>query len=167
MKELVKSGIKNVTIIIIIIISFPLFVPLAKTINKRYLLVHNNNVVKKQKLIDTQQAYVKGKKNVLIFAEAFATCIDRKARNSNVVDIRSGRLTSMERKNFDVVRWLFLMPILFHTKCFLLLILLRQYFIVSFRLKKQTHSTTEPRFSCSLSLPIALVLDEEIYMKRT
>jgi hypothetical protein len=27
---------------------FSLFVPLAKTINKRYLLVHNNNVVQKQ-----------------------------------------------------------------------------------------------------------------------
>ena len=36
-------------------------------------------------------------------------CIERNGRKNHDVDIRSSPMTSMERKNFDVVRWLFLM----------------------------------------------------------
>jgi len=41
---------------------------------------------------------------VLIFTEAYAMCIERNGRKNHDVDIRSSPMTSMERKNFDVVR---------------------------------------------------------------
>lgn len=60
-------------------------------------------------LTRNRHLWEKRKKNVLIFAEAYAMCIERNVRNNHDVDIRSSPMTSMERKNFDVVRWLFLM----------------------------------------------------------
>lgn len=97
---------------------------------------------------------------MLIFAQAYVMCIvERNAHNSYVVVIRSERVTSMERKNFDVVRWLFLMA--------KFLLLLKNMissanssppvssFFASFRSKKQAYSGTK---SCFFLSSIALIL---------